>query len=317
MGKDGRWKKEEWSRRRNLPNAQVCPRRTASSGNGQGLLTGFLLGRLYIPTGLCTIPSHFAQTCVIVGHHFLPGAGKTHGKRHKHGGSNIRLQTGNTDCAETRLRNRGTTIADRGQNNIPLSPGWTIYIAWVKGHKDIKGNERADKRSNETSILGHESEGVVTPAGLRAWARRVRAEVRGGNGEGILGWYRRVISAYTWYITEKGPRRKWVHKIKKAHTSECDCHLLEHIHPPHPSLRWVISESYLLPAIVLHTYRRLKCFYFYQLSCHFSSYFITLNYHLTYICFRLSVQLKLQIFLYFLPVLAQDMFQFMSLCSVP
>ena len=53
------------------------------------------------------------------------------------------------------------------------------YIAWVKGHKDIKGNEKADKLSKETSILGHESEGVVTPAGLQAWARRVRAEARG------------------------------------------------------------------------------------------------------------------------------------------
>ena len=95
------------------------------------------------------------------------------------------------------------------------------------------------------------------------------------------------------------------------------CMLLEQIHPPHPAFRWVILESYLLPAIFLHTYRRLKCFYYYRLSCHFSSYFITLDYHLTCICFQLSVQLKLQIFLYFLPVLAQDMFQFMSLCSVP
>ena len=50
------------------------------------------------------------------------------------------------------------------------------YIAWVKGHEDIKGNELADKISKHTSILGHESEGVVTPAGLRAWARRERAE---------------------------------------------------------------------------------------------------------------------------------------------
>ena len=42
------------------------------------------------------------------------------------------------------------------------------YIAWVKGHKDIKGNEKADKLSKITSILGHESEGVVTPVSLRA-----------------------------------------------------------------------------------------------------------------------------------------------------
>ena len=56
------------------------------------------------------------------------------------------------------------------------------YIAWVKGHKYINGNEMADKLSKEASILGHESEGAVTPAGLRACARRVRAEARGGGG---------------------------------------------------------------------------------------------------------------------------------------
>ena len=39
--------------------------------------------------------------------------------------------------------------------------------------------------------------------------------------------------------------------------------------------------SYLLPAIFLLAYRRLKCSYFYQLSCHFSSYFINLFYYLT------------------------------------
>ena len=96
------------------------------------------------------------------------------------------------------------------------------YIAWVKGHKDIKGNEKADKLSKETSILGHESEAVVTPAGLRAWARRERAKARGGS-EGILGWHRKAISAYTWCVTEKGPQNKWLHKIKKSDTPACRC----------------------------------------------------------------------------------------------
>ena len=83
-------------------------------------------------------------------------------------------------------------------------------VPWVKGHKGIKGNEEANKLCREASILGHESEGVVTPAGLRAWSRRVRAEARGGSREGILEWNRKAISAYTWCVMEKGPQRKWL-----------------------------------------------------------------------------------------------------------
>ena len=97
------------------------------------------------------------------------------------------------------------------------------YIAWVKGHKDIKGNEKADKLSKETSILGHESEGVVTPAGLKTWARKVRAEARGGSGNGLLGWCRKALSAYTWCRTNKGPQNEWLFKIKKKDTESCKC----------------------------------------------------------------------------------------------
>ena len=97
-------------------------------------------------------------------------------------------------------------------------------LAWVKGHKGIEGNEKVDKLSKAASILGNESEGVVTPAGLRAWSKRVRAEARGGSGEGILGWHRKAVSAYTWCLTEKGPQAKWLHKVKKADSPECRCH---------------------------------------------------------------------------------------------
>ena len=48
-------------------------------------------------------------------------------------------------------------------------------------------------------------------------------EVRGGTGEGILGWNRKAISAYTWCVMEKGPQQKWLHKIKKEDTPECQC----------------------------------------------------------------------------------------------
>ena len=97
----------------------------------------------------------------------------------------------------------------------------------MKGHKGIKGNEKADTLSKNASILGHDSEGIVTPAGLKAWARKVRVEARGGSGEGILGWNRGAISAYTRCVTERGPQRKWLHKIKKKDTPECQCQHLE------------------------------------------------------------------------------------------
>ena len=71
------------------------------------------------------------------------------------------------------------------------------YLAWVKG-KDIKGHEEANRLSKQTSILGHESEGIVTPADLSGWSRRVRAEARGGSGNGLLGWGRKGLSACTW-----------------------------------------------------------------------------------------------------------------------
>ena len=70
------------------------------------------------------------------------------------------------------------------------------YLAWVKGHKDIMGNKEAYRLSKQTSILGRESEGIVTPAGLRAWSRILRAEAR-GSGNGLLGWGRKALSAYT------------------------------------------------------------------------------------------------------------------------
>ena len=79
-----------------------------------------------------------------------------------------------------KIRDRGLELCNRTHKDT--------CVAWVKGHKGIKSNEEADKLCREASIVGHESEGVVTPAGLRAWSKRVRAEERGHWG-GTVGQY--------------------------------------------------------------------------------------------------------------------------------
>ena len=53
-----------------------------------------------------------------------------------------------------------------------------------------------------------------SPAGLRVWARRVRAEARGGNGNGLLGWCRKALSTYTWCRTNKGLQNEWLFKME-------------------------------------------------------------------------------------------------------
>ena len=78
------------------------------------------------------------------------------------------------------------------------------------------------------------------PAGLRAWGKRVRAEARGGNGEGILGWLRGAISAYTGCVTEKGPQRRWLPKLGKEGTQYCRCQ------NPEQSGRHAVEECMML-----------------------------------------------------------------------
>ena len=83
----------------------------------------------------------------------------------------------------------------------------------------------ADKISNHASILGHESERVVTPAGLKAWARGEGAEARGGELEWPAGVVQEgmALSAYTWCRTNKGPQNEWLFKIGKADSDRCKC----------------------------------------------------------------------------------------------
>ena len=88
-------------------------------------------------------------------------------------------------------------------------------MARIKAHKEVKGNKEAGMLCKEASILGHKSEEVVTPNGLRAWAKWKIAEARGGVREGILEWHHQAISTYTWCITEKKLQRRWHYRIGK------------------------------------------------------------------------------------------------------
>ena len=55
----------------------------------------------------------------------------------------------------------------------------------IQRRKDIKGNEAADKLRKQESNIRHESEGIVTPAGLKTCSNRIIEEARRGNGNGL------------------------------------------------------------------------------------------------------------------------------------
>jgi len=87
---------------------------------------------------------------------------------------------------------------------------------------------------------------IATYEGLRAASRANRKGLRTQLGFGVRrpDWHRHALSAYTWYRTERGPQKAWLHQIRKTDDPSCPCghpsQTGEHIVfqcPRHASLR--------------------------------------------------------------------------------
>ena len=61
----------------------------------------------------------------------------------KHGSPAIRLQASDPGGGKTRCRASTSIEAENREGKLQET-----YLAWVKGHKDIKDNEAADKLRN-------------------------------------------------------------------------------------------------------------------------------------------------------------------------
>ena len=150
---------------------------------------------------------------------------------YRYGSTVVRLQISNQNSRETGLGKVNTMVDDKSKDptrsQTRKERSQDTYLACVKGHKDIKGNEAADKLSKWAATLRHECqwEGAVTLAGLKFLSRRVRAGARRGNKTGPLGWGRRALSAYTWCLPNRGPHNEWLFKIRKADPDQCRCRL--------------------------------------------------------------------------------------------
>jgi len=103
----------------------------------------------------------------------------------------------------------------------------TTAVAWIRGHLGLHGNTVADKLAELHSHLGSVSlhPRTATPEGVRAASRAVRKSSRTQTGFRIrrTDWHRHALSAYTWYRSERGPQRAWLHHIRKIDDPACPC----------------------------------------------------------------------------------------------
>ena len=108
-----------------------------------------------------------------------------------------------------------------------LERGHTTAIAWIRGHLGLDGNTIADELAELHSHLEVVSlhPRTATCEGIKAASRAIRAKSRtqAGFGSRRTDWHRHALSAYTWYRTEKGPQRAWLHQIRKIDNPACSC----------------------------------------------------------------------------------------------
>ncbi|KAF8453275.1 hypothetical protein BDZ91DRAFT_802368 [Kalaharituber pfeilii] len=119
------------------------------------------------------------------------------------------------DGATRKMRKAWETRVGRGDMDVA--------VMWVKAHRGIEGNERADRTAEWGTALQYKTE-VVTEAGQRQRARRERAEERNrlkivyrpleragreiGRLAGLLGG--KGLRAWRWQIGEgDGPECRW------------------------------------------------------------------------------------------------------------
>jgi len=97
----------------------------------------------------------------------------------------------------------------------------------IRGHLGLDGNTIADKLAELHSHLGAVSlhPRTATCEGIKAASRAIRAKSRtqAGFGSRRTDWHRHALSAYTWYRTERGPQKAWLHQIRKTDNPACPC----------------------------------------------------------------------------------------------
>jgi len=100
-------------------------------------------------------------------------------------------------------------------------------VAWIRGHIGLEGNTIADKLAELHSHLGTTAlhPRTATHEGIRAASRAIRRDSRTQPGFGVrrTDYHRHALSAYTWYRTERGPQKAWLHQIRKIDDPSCPC----------------------------------------------------------------------------------------------